>query len=104
MILLIRCPLAIRCFSDDSPLGFAIRVSPRQDQYRQLGRSYSVSYSPRKLARHEPAEPTFDLVGVAGFEPAASSSRTKRAAKLRHTPPAAQRPNPRKSNRSVGPA
>jgi hypothetical protein len=27
-----------------------------------------------------------DLVGVAGFEPAASSSRTKRAAKLRHTP------------------
>jgi hypothetical protein len=26
-------------------------------------------------------------VGVAGFEPAASSSRTKRAAKLRHTPP-----------------
>ena len=31
------------------------------------------------------------LVGVAGFEPAASSSRTKRAAKLRYTPPA---PNP----------
>jgi hypothetical protein len=28
------------------------------------------------------------LVGVAGFEPAASSSRTKRAAKLRYTPPA----------------
>jgi hypothetical protein len=27
-------------------------------------------------------------VGVAGFEPAASSSRTKRAAKLRYTPPA----------------
>ncbi len=26
------------------------------------------------------------LVGVAGFEPAASSSRTKRAAKLRYTP------------------
>ena len=33
---------------------------------------------------HMPSE----LVGVAGFEPAASSSRTKRAAKLRHTPPA----------------
>ena len=30
-------------------------------------------------------------VGVAGFEPAASSSRTKRAAKLRHTPPARHR-------------
>ena len=28
-----------------------------------------------------------ELVGVAGFEPAASSSRTKRAAKLRYTPP-----------------
>ncbi len=27
-----------------------------------------------------------DLVGVAGFEPTASSSRTKRATKLRHTP------------------
>ena len=27
-----------------------------------------------------------ELVGVAGFEPAASSSRTKRAAKLRYTP------------------
>jgi hypothetical protein len=27
-----------------------------------------------------------NVVGVAGFEPAASSSRTKRAAKLRHTP------------------
>jgi hypothetical protein len=29
-------------------------------------------------------------VGVAGFEPAASSSRTKRAAKLRHTPATAR--------------
>ena len=29
------------------------------------------------------------LVGVAGFEPTASSSRTKRATKLRHTPPEA---------------
>jgi hypothetical protein len=27
-----------------------------------------------------------DAVGVAGFEPTASSSRTKRATKLRHTP------------------
>ena len=30
-------------------------------------------------------------VGVAGFEPAASSSRTKRAAKLRYTPHAVRR-------------
>jgi hypothetical protein len=28
----------------------------------------------------------FGCVGVAGFEPTASSSRTKRATKLRHTP------------------
>jgi hypothetical protein len=27
-----------------------------------------------------------DMVGVTGFEPAASSSRTTRATKLRHTP------------------
>ncbi len=33
-----------------------------------------------------------ELVGVAGFEPAASSSRTKRAAKLRYTPPARHLP------------
>jgi hypothetical protein len=32
------------------------------------------------------------LVGVAGFEPTASSSRTKRATKLRHTPISATGP------------
>jgi hypothetical protein len=32
------------------------------------------------------AEGPKTLVGVAGFEPTASSSRTKRATKLRHTP------------------
>src|SRR6201990_170534 len=30
--------------------------------------------------------PAVSLVGVTGFEPATSSSRTKRATKLRHTP------------------
>lgn len=30
--------------------------------------------------------PFFCVVGVAGFEPAASCSRSKRAAKLRYTP------------------
>ena len=53
-----------------------------------------LSYSPPSVSRlggnHMPSE----LVGVAGFEPAASSSRTKRAAKLRYTPPPA--PNPRR--------
>jgi hypothetical protein len=54
-------------------------------------------------AHHEPgqlirlADPAMGIcllswVGVAGFEPAASSSRTKRAAKLRYTPP--PMPNP----------
>ena len=33
-----------------------------------------------------PADTAPDVVGVTGFEPAASSSRTKRATKLRHTP------------------
>ena len=41
----------------------------------------------RKIPRHRR---TYDaghhMVGVAGFEPTASSSRTKRATKLRHTP------------------
>jgi hypothetical protein len=32
------------------------------------------------------ADLAFQTVGVAGFEPTASSSRTKRATKLRHTP------------------
>lgn len=39
------------------------------------------------------------VVGVAGFEPAASSSRTRRAAKLRHTPKCAS-PQP-ESNRCL---
>ncbi len=36
------------------------------------------------------------LVGVTGFEPAASSSRTTRATKLRHTPRAVDEPNARR--------
>jgi hypothetical protein len=51
--------------------------------------SYSVGYSPPAISRsgvnHIPSE----LVGVGRFELPASSSRTKRAAKLRYTPPPA---------------
>ena len=36
-------------------------------------------------------------VGVTGFEPAASSSRTTRATKLRHTPPSPRRAIPRRN-------
>ena len=46
--------------------------------------SYSAPASSGSGLSHISSE----LVGVAGFEPAASSSRTKRAAKLRYTPPA----------------
>jgi hypothetical protein len=49
-------------------------------------RSYSVTIKGRLRCPQVASE----LVGVAGFEPAASSSRTKRAAKLRHTPPTAR--------------
>ena len=41
--------------------------------------------------------PGISRVGVAGFEPTASSSRTKRATKLRHTP---VRPDAAERNRA----
>jgi hypothetical protein len=50
--------------------------------------SYSVGYSPSTVSRSTESHMPSELVGVAGFEPAASSSRTKRAAKLRYTPAA----------------
>ena len=48
--------------------------------------SYAVGYSDAK--GHSFLWPSLSLylVGVTGFEPATSSSRTKRATKLRHTP------------------
>src|SRR5580700_5170958 len=48
--------------------------------------SYAVGYSTKKDHDSGWCVMAFELVGVAGFEPAASSSRTKRAAKLRYTP------------------
>jgi hypothetical protein len=45
---------------------------------------------PERPVPHQ-EKPAAELVGVAGFEPAASSSRTKRAAKLRYTPPTPHR-------------
>src|SRR5690606_38649187 len=45
--------------------------------------------APSDLGKYEtpgPMDPAFRHVGVAGFEPTTSSSRTKRAAKLRYTP------------------
>jgi hypothetical protein len=47
---------------------------------------YSLGYSRQQKGHLHLVQMARELVGVAGFEPAASSSRTKRAAKLRHTP------------------
>jgi hypothetical protein len=47
---------------------------------------YRKQIRPIEKATREVCEWPLTLVGVAGFEPAASSSRTKRAAKLRYTP------------------
>jgi hypothetical protein len=48
-------------------------------------KTYRVRCSNRHSLLAKPATRLF-VVGVAGFEPTASSSRTKRATKLRHTP------------------
>ena len=62
------------------------RIFPGEPGSRCLVTHLVTQHRPRAGLHvgHMPSE----LVGVAGFEPAASSSRTKRAAKLRHTPPA----------------
>ena len=51
--------------------------------------SYSVGYATAKghvTVTGNVASGLYRSVGVTGFEPATSSSRTKRATKLRHTP------------------
>jgi hypothetical protein len=50
------------------------------------------------MSRFREDQVSSELVGVAGFEPAASSSRTKRAAKLRYTPPAQNPSVPRETS------
>jgi hypothetical protein len=51
--------------------------------------SYSLSYSAAAPDKSGVSRMLSELVGVGRFELPASSSRTKRAAKLRHTPPPA---------------
>jgi hypothetical protein len=46
-----------------------------------------LSYSPPAVSQSGEDHMPSDLVGVGRFELPASSSRTKRAAKLRYTPP-----------------
>ena len=87
-ILVTRWPFSTGWFPDDAPLLFPIRGSPRKD-WLYPDPSYSVGYSTVKGHVTVTGNVTSDLhrsVGVTGFEPATSSSRTKRATKLRHTP------------------
>ncbi len=58
------------------------RTSPRPDQGLPTT-TQAVNEVPRHMCT---MSPDIARVGVAGFEPTASSSRTKRATKLRHTP------------------
>jgi hypothetical protein len=75
-------PHQVRTTSRTAPAAIFTSVRCRAQRYRgSLG--YSAPAISRPLLGRMPCE----LVGVAGFEPAASSSRTKRAAKLRYTPP-----------------
>jgi hypothetical protein len=67
---------------------------PDQVRMRQwlpvwLPKTFKDQKGTPELSSEIPSDLLQLLVGVAGFEPAASSSRTKRAAKLRHTPPSA---------------
>ena len=52
----------------------------------QRGRGADTETAPSLLPGREPFSSSQPRVGVTGFEPATSSSRTKRATKLRHTP------------------
>ncbi len=70
-----------------------LRRSPMPDLGVPSGHEHAngpaIDEEARCLLAHLFAEPSSSneyLVGVTGFEPAASSSRTKRATKLRHTP------------------
>src|ERR1700684_2705039 len=67
--------------------------------------------SDKQSAKRPPADARkwpLNWVGVTGFEPAASSSRTKRATKLRHTPADCPRsladPGYQREQRSLRPA
>jgi integrase len=63
-------------------------ISPQGERPPRMP-SYSVGYSMAKghvAVTGNVASGLYRSVGVTGFEPATSSSRTKRATKLRHTP------------------
>lgn len=86
----IACPLAEAantfrfCFAADCVRGYVARPSPLTQASLRRG---CVAQLARFAGKTKPVKVlTLTGVGVAGFEPAASSSRTKHATKLRHTP------------------
>jgi hypothetical protein len=63
------------------------RIAPRtRPKARGIRGADELANHKRRCPDRVSAGQGICLVGVAGFEPTASSSRTKRAAKLRHTP------------------
>src|SRR5699024_11082385 len=66
-------------------------ITPNNPQHERkpgwLESTTKIRAIPKKMARHKRNYVSpHHMVGVTGFEPATSSSRTKRATKLRHTP------------------
>ena len=81
--------------------GPVLRPAPEVGPRRLQGSSRIRAPDRREMGRPE-GRPISPSVGVAGFEPTTSSSRTKRATKLRHTPvermesTGASRPRPKR--------
>jgi hypothetical protein len=76
-------PCSMPCYRSARRPPYGPREQDRLPEFSQSG--FETRSGPT-LHRGEPALTWCYLVGVTGFEPATSSSRTKRATKLRHTP------------------
>src|SRR5580704_11607873 len=77
-----RCPAHHRVFAQRAPTS-----RPGEPPRNSASNSTHRGCCTRPKSRFQDKNWPLSWVGVAGFEPAASSSRTKRAAKLRYTPP-----------------
>ena len=74
------CALQFTPFADG-------REAQRRESRRIVVRRPPSTQLPAHTTKAGSFDPAFvNVLGVTGFEPAASSSRTKRATKLRHTP------------------
>lgn len=72
--------LASVAFRSEIPFGSGLGQTEKS-QNSPSGKVLKTQKNPDEIERFQP-----DLVGVSGFEPEASWSRTKRDTKLRHTP------------------